>query len=82
MSIGTTDHCVHQGRRLCPAQLAFKVGTRVRLSELGRHRFQRLSYVSATVVGYSRYGSALNVVFDGNKSSTLLHASYLVAEQD
>jgi hypothetical protein len=41
-----------------------------------------LSYVPATVVGYSRYGSALNVVFDGNKSTTLLYTSYLVAEPD
>ena len=72
----------HDADRLSTAQLAFKVGERVRLSERGRQRFRRLSDVAATVVGYSRISSAVNVIFDGNKSSTSLHTSYLVAEPD
>jgi hypothetical protein len=68
--------------RLSPAQLAFKIGERVRLSELGRQRFRHPSDKPATVVGYSRIGSAVNVIFDGNKSATSLHASYLEAERE
>jgi hypothetical protein len=52
------------------------------LSELGRQRFRRLRDKPASVVGYSRFGSAVNVVFDGNKSSTSLHASYLEPERE
>lgn len=62
-----------------PAQLAFAIGERVRLSELGRQRFRKLQDKPATVVGYSRFTSAVNVKFDGNKSNTTLHTSYLEA---
>jgi hypothetical protein len=59
----------HDADRLSTAQLAFKVGERVRLSELGRQRFRRPSDKPATVVGYSRIGSAVNVIFDGVRST-------------
>jgi hypothetical protein len=65
-----------------PAQLAFKIGRRVRLSKLGRRRCPRLADRPGTVVGYSRFNSAVKVIFDGNKSATSLHASYLVADAD
>jgi hypothetical protein len=68
--------------RLSPAQLTFKIGARVRPSELGRQRFRRPSDKPATVVGYSRISSAVKLIFDGNKSPTSLHASYLVADPE
>jgi hypothetical protein len=82
VSIETADPGAPKGRRLSSTQLAFKIGARVRLSKLGRQRFRRWADVHATVVGYSRSASAVNVVFDGNKSSASLHTSYLVADAD
>jgi hypothetical protein len=77
----TANHGSPQDR-LSPPQLAFKIGARVRLSKLGRHRIRRLRDVPATVVGYSRSVSTVNVMFDGNNSVTSLHASYFAADPE
>jgi len=54
----------------------FKLGSRVRLSKLGRARCPTMA-PRGTVVGFSRRSTALQVLMDGNKTSVLLHLSYL-----
>jgi hypothetical protein len=57
--------------------VAFTIGARFKMSELGATRCPRLASKVGTVVGIkSRYGS-VSVCFDGNKSGTLLHRDYI-----
>ena len=60
-----------------PAQLVFEIGSRVRLTELGRFRCPRFPNQVGIVVGYSRFNSAVQVRFEGRKSSVVLHADYV-----
>jgi len=62
------------------AQPAFKIGERVRLSELGLQKLRRMRNRPGIVVGYTRNPTAVSIKFDGNKSSTSLHTSYLEAD--
>ncbi len=60
-----------------PIQLALEIGSRVRLTELGRLRCPRFPNQPGIVVGYSRFNSAVQVRFEGRKSSVVLHADYV-----
>lgn len=58
------------------AERLFKIGDRVRLSELGRTRYPHMSK-SGTVVGYSNYATSVRIQFDGRQHCTLIHTSYV-----
>jgi len=58
------------------AERLFKIGDRVRLSELGRTRYPHMSR-SGTVVGYSNYATSVRIQFDGRQHYTLIHTSYV-----
>ena len=55
----------------------FRIGDRVRLSELGRKRMSRNRATTATVVGYGRSETTIRIVFDGSNYPVSIHASYL-----
>jgi len=57
-----------------------EVGCRVRLSELGRVRSRKISDRAGIVVGFNRSTSAIRVLFEGRKTYTTLHRSYLEAD--
>lgn len=58
----------------------FKVGDRVRLNERGKSRSPRVKGHVGTVVDIkSRF--AVLVLFDGNKSPTGIHCSYVEADE-
>jgi hypothetical protein len=57
----------------------FKVGDRVRLSELGKSRSPRVrGQVGKVIVVKSRY--SVEVQFDDNKFPTRIHVSYIEAD--
>jgi hypothetical protein len=56
----------------------FKVGDRVRLSELGRSRSWRMPDVAGKVIGFSGRATSVKVIFKGRTTPTTLHVSYLV----
>lgn len=58
--------------------------TRVRMSALGRARCPNLAERKGVVVGLGRYRSTVRVMFDGFKSPTSLHNTYIeaVVEED
>jgi hypothetical protein len=61
------------------SQAIFKIGDRVRLNELGNSRSPRLKgQVGAVVLVRSRY--SVDVLFDGNKTPTAIHCSYIEAD--
>ena len=53
----------------------FSIGDRVALSQLGRARSPKMRSRVGTVVGVA--GRRLHVLFDGNKSFSRMHESYL-----
>ena len=55
----------------------FRIGDRVKMSALGTERCPRLAFKSGTIVGFSRYNGGVTVRFDGNRSKTLIHRTYL-----
>ena len=55
----------------------FRVGERVRLSELGRQRMPRNKATAAKVVGFGRSDTRIRIVFDGSKYPVSVHVSYL-----
>lgn len=58
----------------------FKVGDRVRLSELGRSRSPRVrGQVGTVAVVKSRY--SVEVQFDENASPTRIHVSYIESDR-
>jgi len=59
------------------ARAQFAVGDMVRLSALGWARSPRLRRRRGKVVGYSRTGNALRVIWEGSRTPSVLHASYL-----
>jgi hypothetical protein len=69
-----------RGQRLSAKERArlsrFKLGSRVRLSKLGRTRCPTMPG-HGTVVGFSRRSTALQVLMDGRKTPAMLHLSYL-----
>lgn len=58
-------------------QGAFEIGDRVSYSKLGRARCRSDPQRLGTVTGYSRMASAVQVRFDGRKTSTIVHVTYL-----
>ena len=58
----------------------FRVGDRVRLSELGKSRAPRTRIQTGRVVKLPKSksgGTAIGVLFDGNKLPTRLHRTYI-----
>lgn len=55
----------------------FRVGDRVRLSELGRKRMTRNKATTAKVVGFGRTDSRVRIIFDGSSYPVSIHVSYL-----
>jgi hypothetical protein len=51
--------------------------TRVRMSALGAVRCPNLAGREGVVIGTGRYRSTLRVMFDGFRSATSLHSSYI-----
>jgi hypothetical protein len=59
----------------------YRIGDRVRLSELGRQRMTRSRATTAKVVGFGRSETTIRVVFDGSSYPVSIHASYLEKDQ-
>lgn len=59
----------------------YRVGDRVRLSELGKERMPRNKATTAKVVGYGRSDTRIRVVFDGSAYPVSVHVSYLERDQ-
>lgn len=59
----------------------YRVGDRVRLSELGKERMPRSKATTAKVVGYGRSDTRIRVVFDGSAYPVSVHVSYLERDQ-
>ncbi|HKU05375.1 MAG TPA: hypothetical protein VJR30_04835 [Bradyrhizobium sp.] len=55
----------------------FRIGDRVRLSELGKSRMTRSRAKKAKVVGFGRTETTIRVVFDQSSYPVTIHASYL-----
>jgi hypothetical protein len=51
--------------------------TRIRMSALGAARCPNLAGREGTVIGTGRYRSTVRVVFDGFRSATSLHHTYI-----
>jgi hypothetical protein len=59
-----------------------QIGDRVRLSELGTARSPKIKVRVGVVVALSRLRhNSVHVLFDGNKTATRLHRSYLELDQ-
>lgn len=55
----------------------FRVGDRVRLSQLGRERMPRNKSTTAKVVGFGRSDTRIRIIFDGSRYPVSIHTSYL-----
>jgi hypothetical protein len=55
----------------------FKIGDRVRLSDLGRQRCPEMPVAVATVVALSRNSTAVQVQFSERRTPMTLHVTYL-----
>ena len=55
----------------------FRIGDRVRLSELGKSRMARNRASTAKIVGFGRTETTIRIVFDGSNYPVSIHASYL-----
>ncbi len=51
--------------------------TRIRMSALGAVRCPNLAGREGTVIGTGRYRSTVRVIFDGFRSATTLHSTYI-----
>jgi hypothetical protein len=60
----------------------YTLGTRIRLSALGKARCPRLAKKTGTLVGRSIYVNSVVVLFDGNKTSSTIHLGYLEVLKD
>jgi hypothetical protein len=61
-----------------PSESTFQIGDRVRLTELGIGRSPKIKARAGVVIALPRLGrDAIRVLFDGNKTVTTLHRSYL-----
>jgi len=58
-------------------QDGFRIGDKVRLSELGKARMPRNRATTAKVVGYGRTDTRVRIVFDGSAYPISIHVSYL-----
>jgi len=59
----------------------YRIGDRVRLSELGRTRMTRNRAMTAKVVGFGRSETTIRIVFDGSSYPVSIHTSYLERDQ-
>lgn len=60
----------------------FEIGDRVRLNELGTSRSPRIHARLGRVIAVSGLKSnAIHVLFDGNKTATRVHRSYLELDE-
>jgi hypothetical protein len=57
----------------------FSIGDRVQISALGASRCPRLADKKGIIVGWSVYVNSISVLFDGNRSKTVVHRDYLEA---
>ncbi len=55
----------------------FRVGERVKLSELGKERMPRNKSTTAKVVGFGRSDTRIRIVFDGSRYPVSIHTSSL-----
>ena len=60
-----------------PSEERLSPQTRVRMSALGAVRCPNLAGREGTVIGTGRYRSTVRVIFDGFRSATSLHSSYV-----
>lgn len=58
----------------------FRVGDRVRLSELGESRMMRVRAKAGRVVGFGHVESSVRVLLDGQAGPVTLHKTYLVKD--
>jgi hypothetical protein len=58
----------------------FRVGDRVRLSELGESRMMRVRTKAGRVVGFGHVASSVRVLLDGQAAPVTLHKTYLVKD--
>jgi len=59
----------------------YRVGDRVRLSDLGKKRMTRNRTTTAKVVGFGRSETTIRIVFDGSSYPVSIHISYLERDQ-
>lgn len=67
------------------ANFSFEVGTRCRLSELGKSRSPKLASKVGSVYRKARTKTQVHLLLDGNKTRITLHRSYveqIPAEED
>ena len=62
-----------------PSEPRLPLQTRIRMSSLGAVRCPNLAGREGVVVGAGRYHSTVRVLFDGFKSPTSLHRTYVEA---
>ena len=55
----------------------FRIGDRVRLSDLGKQRMTRNRASTAKIVGFGRTETTVRIVFDGSSYPISIHVSYL-----
>jgi hypothetical protein len=60
-----------------PPEQPLSFRTRIRMSALGAARCPNLAGREGIVIGTGRYRSTVRVMFDGFRSATSLHSSYL-----
>ena len=60
-----------------PSEQRLSPPTRIRMSALGAVRCPNLAGREGTVIGTGRYRSTVRVIFDGFRSATSLHSTYI-----
>jgi len=60
-----------------PSEQRLSPPTRIRMSALGAVRCPNLAGKEGTVIGMGRYRSTVRVIFDGFRSATSLHSTYI-----
>jgi hypothetical protein len=66
-----------QSTKPAEASLNFEVGTRCRLSELGKSRSPKLASKVGSVYRKARTKTQVHLLLDGNKTRITLHRSYV-----
>ena len=70
---------MNAARRAAPQ---FRVGDRIRLSELGKSAAPRAKVHTGVVVSVPDGGMSVGVIFDGNRQPTRIHRSYIELDSD
>jgi hypothetical protein len=74
-----TQSLSNAARRAAPQ---FRVGDRVRLSELGKSGAPRTKVQTGVVFSVPVGGRSVQVIFDGNRQPTRIHRSYIELDSD